>query len=328
MVFTRDPPIPLARLQRFINLSWLPTLLNLILSTSLYHFISADYRSTAGLFCTAALIESFAEPLYLVAQSYLINSIRVFSEGTAVLIKTFATYYFLVYYQMGAAAFGWSQILYSFTILLMYWGYFIYQIHVKHTFPFRSVFDLLPRPLVGSSSLLSLQRWTDLGNFELAVAMIGQSLVKHLLTQGDRIVLSFFSSFYDQGVYALSQNYASLVVRLVLQPMEESGRLLFARLTSDGDNGSGGSTVALRKLLVTFLKLAFYCGMVFSCFGFNYTRVLLTILLPGKKWEEGQGDAAWVLSCYCFYILFLALNGITEAFVYAVTTKEKVSSCG
>lgn len=226
---------------------------------------------------------------------------------------------------MGAAAFGWSQILYSFTILLTYWGYFICQIHVKHAFPFRSAFDLLPRPLVGSTSLLSLQRWTDLGHFELAVAMTGQSFIKHLLTQGDRIVLSFFSSFYDQGVYALSQNYASLVVRLVLQPMEESGRLLFARLTSDGDKGSGGSTNALRKLLVTFLKLAVYCGMVFACFGFNYTRVLLTILLPGKSWEEGQGDAAWVLSCYCFYILFLALNGITEAFVYAVTTKEKVS---
>ena len=57
-----------------------------------------------------------------------------------------------------------------------------------------------------------------------------QSLVKHLLTEGDKIVLSFAASLYDQGVYALAQNYGSPVARLALGLLEESARVLFSKM--------------------------------------------------------------------------------------------------
>jgi oligosaccharide translocation protein RFT1 len=36
-----------------------------------------------------------------------------------------------------------------------------------------------------------------------------QSVFKHALTEGDKIVLSAASNLYDQGVYALAHNYGS-----------------------------------------------------------------------------------------------------------------------
>ena len=38
-----------------------------------------------------------------------------------------------------------------------------------------------------------------------------QSVFKHALTEGDKIVLSAASNLYDQGVYALAHNYGSFV---------------------------------------------------------------------------------------------------------------------
>jgi hypothetical protein len=39
----------------------------------------------------------------------------------------------------------------------------------------------------------------------------------------------------------------------------------------------------LRMLLETLVKLVVLFGLVFACFGFNYTRVLLKLLLPGNQ---------------------------------------------
>jgi hypothetical protein len=37
--------------------------------------------------------------------------------------------------------------------------------------------------------------------------MTGQSVVKHVLTEGDKFILSWFSPLQDQGGYALAVNY-------------------------------------------------------------------------------------------------------------------------
>jgi hypothetical protein len=44
--------------------------------------------------------------------------------------------------------------------------------------------------------------------------------------------------------------------------------------------------------------------------------------VAGKKWSATS--AADVLSTYCYYIPFLAINGVTEAFVAAVATSKEL----
>ena len=82
------------------------------------------------------------------------------------------------------------------------------------------------RPAAGGAP----SSWFDARLSKLALMFTAQSFVKHLLTEGDKIVLSFAASLYDQGVYALAQNYGSLVARLALGPLEESARVLFSKM--------------------------------------------------------------------------------------------------
>jgi oligosaccharide translocation protein RFT1 len=50
------------------------------------------------------------------------------------------------------------------------------------------------------------------------------------------------ASSYQQGVYAVAHNYGSLVARLLFQPIEESARLMFARLGSSSSSSSSASS--------------------------------------------------------------------------------------
>ncbi|KAG9088044.1 Oligosaccharide translocation protein rft1, partial [Ceratobasidium sp. 392] len=72
----------------------------------------------------------------------------------------------------------------------------------------------------------------DPSSSKLALTMTGQSIFKHFLTEGDRIVISRVSPLEDQGGYAVASNYGSLVARILFQPIEESSRLYFSKLLS------------------------------------------------------------------------------------------------
>ena len=56
-----------------------------------------------------------------------------------------------------------------------------------------------------------------------------QSILKHLLTEGDRIILSSMSDSYDQGSYAIAMNVGGSASRMIFAPLEENGRLLFSK---------------------------------------------------------------------------------------------------
>lgn len=323
---SNDPLFP-----RFMNLSWLPVALGFFSALGCTAFLPHDpnFRLAGLLFCLAAALESLAEPAFLLAQSSLLVSLRAYTEGIATLTKSITTYFLIVTMAaptttnrqaMGAQAFGWAQVAFSVSIVVTYWGYLCFLRPLPNL---RTRRDLLP------SRVSVSPHWVDPDQLQLSIALSGQSLAKHLLTQGDKIVLSLSSSFYEQGLYALAQNYGSLAVRFIFQPVEESCRLMFGRLAASSSKPADRARDVdmLQTVLCAVVKLVGLIGLVFACFGFNYTRVLLRILLPGDRWSrEGKGEgAAVVLSWYCVYVFLLALNGITEAFVYAVATKKEVN---
>lgn len=51
--------------------------------------------------------------------------------------------------------------------------------------------------------------WLDGKQVSMAFVFTQQSLFKHLLTQGDKIVLTLASSLFNQGVYAVVTNYGT-----------------------------------------------------------------------------------------------------------------------
>jgi oligosaccharide translocation protein RFT1 len=48
----------------------------------------------------------------------------------------------------------------------------------------------------------------------LTVAMTGQSVVKHFLTEGDKFLVSRLSPLEDQGGYAIASNYGMFLARV------------------------------------------------------------------------------------------------------------------
>ena len=48
------------------------------------------------------------------------------------------------------------------------------------------------------------------------MAMTGQSVVKHFLTEGDKFLVSLLSPLEDQGGYAIASNYGTLNRLIIL----------------------------------------------------------------------------------------------------------------
>lgn len=157
----------------------------------------------------------------------------------------------------------------------------------------------------------------------LGGSLFGQSIVKHVLTQGDTFLIASLASQKAQGVYTLANNYGGLVARLVFQPIEESSRNYFGKLLSsaDGDPPKDHVTKAWKNLQ-TLLKAYMLLSVCVLAIGPTIAPLLLK-LVAGSAWiESGAGH---VLARYCIYIPLLAINGLTEAFVSSVATESEVN---
>jgi len=128
------------------------------------------------------------------------------------------------------------------------------------------------------------------------------------------MILAAMSSLEDQGIYSLASNYGGLVARIIFQPIEESSRTLFASLLSPGEvSAPDPSSVDVAKghLIGILRAYGLLSVIVFPLAPSLVPRVLH--LLGGRRWASVQVDR--LLMMYCYYIPFLAFNGITEAFV-------------
>jgi oligosaccharide translocation protein RFT1 len=279
-----------------------------------------DYWRAGVLYCCACCIEGWGEPCILWALRDLQVGIKSSAEGCATLVKTFATLVFLqVLPDWPISALGLAQVAYavSYTIYL-YWR-------------------------VGSKLSPFKREALDYSALYMTGVFTLQGIFKHALTEGDRIVLASVSSSYDQGVYAMGSAYGGMAARILLQPLEENGRLLWSRLSSErnaskSSNDSNGAAISsngkhddkpgnndsdqcraqdakqdqdkndmLYTSYIVLVKLVLYIGLVFSCLAVNYTSILLC-LLAGRKWGD-HPEAATILSAFCVYTAFLALTG-------------------
>ncbi|CAN0482850.1 unnamed protein product, partial [Ectocarpus sp. 8 AP-2014] len=393
----------------------------------------------ASLVCLAAAVELMCEPLALIFQYRLLIDVRVRAEAAAVLVLGVSRYLLVTRAGMGVLSFGYAQLFHSLTLFTWYVLFAVKDVAraragAETTLPPPPPSTLVAatgqppgtaRPLAqdggdDDEGFARVRGWLpsrpirdddsdesgliDRGKLRLAGALAGQSLLKHVLTEGDKIVLARATSpeqgchrhcgggggctqrgaLYEQGVYAIASGYGSLAARLLFQPLEEAARLMFSKLGAeagesrqgavppavtatskmlktgathsslgrgggqgrqDGGDGCGheGDSInsaaegkvrlraKMASLLATLLKLVLMAGLVFVCFGFHYTETLLRLLLAGKGGGGGSSavsEVARVLSWYCVYVLFLAANGMCEAFACAVARGGQLTGMG
>lgn len=116
-----------------------------------------------------------------------------------------------------------------------------------------------------------------------------------------------------------------LFVRFVFRPIEESAYFYFTQMIKraqpvekqDQRNITEATTV-LQQLCKVLVSI----GMVIVIFGQTYSHTLL-YLYGGRVLTENQLPTV-LLRCHCFAIVLLAINGVTEGFVFATMDSKQL----
>lgn len=308
------------------------------------------------LFALASVLELLAEPAFVMLSSRLHFGARAAAESAGTIAKCAVTLGSAVWAARAGAALG---------ALPFALGQAAYGIGLLGVYAWRGGalaraegFSLLPRRLLGGAAAPPgeyLLGYFYRPTLRLGASMMAQSFVKHVLTQGDTLLVSALSTTTAQGVYALANNYGGLAARLLFQPVEESSRSYFSRLLADApaqneekeqrkgesesdDDGApqqqqqthqttphvGPSKTALHQAsanLTTLLQTYTLASLPLLALG-PVAAPLLLSLVAGRQWAASGAGAA--LAAYVYYIPLLAVNGLAEAFVASVATEAQV----
>lgn len=282
------------------------------------------FMEALRLYCLATFIELLTEPAFSAVQQKLLYKIRASAESTATLFRCFGTCGSAILasradVDVGALPFAIGQLAYAFGLLVVY---------TYKTWPIteRDRFSLLPKQIASTREMPVVLNYIATPLLRLTGSLTLQSTLKYILTQGDSLLITTFASLSDQGAYALASNYGGLVARMLFQPIEESSRNLFAKLCAESEPVSEPDVrrrnlVQASKILTTILRLYSIISVFAATLGPTIAPLLLSVV-AGKKWSSTS--ASEVLATYCYYIPFLAVNGVTEAFVAAVATNKEL----
>jgi hypothetical protein len=292
------------------------------------------FTQALGLYCLATFIELLTEPAFAAVQQKLLYKVRASAESTATLLRCLGTCGSTIWasragIDIGVLPFALGQLAYASALLVVY-TYKMWPVATD------AQFSLLPKKLTTSVKGSTVLNYFSAPLLRLTGSLTVQSALKYVLTQGDSVLITTFASLTDQGAYALASNYGGLIARMLFQPIEESSRTLFAKLCAGGEPVTAKNDMAkpkvqskeetqnlsqASKILATILHLYGILSLFACALGPTLAPLLLSIV-AGKRWSATS--ASEVLATYCYYIPFLAINGVTEAFVAAVATHKEL----
>ncbi|KAI9666472.1 MAG: Oligosaccharide translocation protein rft1 [Bathelium mastoideum] len=339
--------------QAVVNLAYLAVLLGAPLAFVLaFVYLRSDlpnvtnFPDAVKIYTVATVIELLSEPGFAAASQKMLYKVRASAEGFAALARTFVTCGSVVWAHrsgtdVGVMPFANGQFAFAMGLLASY-------LYLLQPTGLKEGFSLLPKKMQNNRENQYILHYFSRPLCNLTFSLLLQSGLKYLLTQGDSILLTTLVSLSDQGAYALASNYGGLIARVILQPIEESSRTLFARLcaspppsttttTTTTDSSSTPSTNNTTSNPTTHppsppksitqahhtLTLLLRAYTLLSLPLIIHAPPLIELLLPsllGPRWSHTSAPSA-VLAFYAStYIPFLAVNGVLEAFVAAVAT--------
>ncbi|GAB0088530.1 Protein RFT1 homolog [Sergentomyia squamirostris] len=194
--------------------------------------------------------------------------------------------------------------------------------HFDHMddFPFSGIREMLPRIPRGDKSFNS-----DLQ--VLILSFVKQGVLKQILTEGEKYVMSVSPvlSFSEQATYDVVNNMGSLAARFIFRPIEDSSYFYFTQtiardvMLRDQDKEKVSEA---RKVLSNVCKVVLSIGLVGFVFGQSYSGTVL-LLYGGRDFVAG-GLPELLLRWHSLAIILLAVNGITEGYMFATNTSKEI----
>ena len=243
----------------------------------------------------ACVIEMLCEPWWIFNMITGNVKTRAAAEALAIFVQCFVTLTCVLSSKYQILAFGIGMIAYSTTLL--------------------ATFVILSERI---KLKLSLAPFFE--NSATVLAFVFQSIEKMLLTEGAKLVLiAYRSSLLDEvsGVYGLVENLGGIVVRIIFRPVEEMCALLF----SQSIHGVSGKSTQVFQSVCLYTKLMLSIGLFGVCFGSPVCNIIIAVLY-GEKWYFS--DAGNTLAAHTLYLVFLAVNGVTEAFTFSTMTASQI----
>lgn len=325
--------------QAVVNLSYLAVFTGLPLIYFLAHLWLRSgtpnvpyFVEALGVYCIATFIELLTEPSFSAAQQKLLYKVRASAESTATLLRCFGTCGSAILASrvgadIGVLPFAVGQFAYGLGLLVVY-------LYNMWSIARNEQFTLLPSQLPPTQNTSIVLKYFSKPLLRLIGSLTLQSALKYILTQGDSLLITTYTSLADQGAYALASNYGGLIARMLFQPIEESSRNMFAKLCASPESAPNTGDLndqqaqerkrnlfQASKVLTIILRLYTIISLFAVALGPTLAPLLLSVV-AGKKWSAT--NASNVLATYCYYIPFLAINGVTEGFVAAVATNKQL----
>lgn len=306
--------------QAVINLGYLAVVLGLVVAPG-FGWMYLGWASEGGylreavwVYGIAAMLELLSEPYFVLMQTRLQFATRAVAESSATFLRCAVVFATAVWASRtetdpGALPFAIGQITYAAVILLTY-------LVSGSKLASKLNFSMLPRAAGATDDFAG--GYFYIPTISIAGSMLLQSVVKHVLTQGDTFLISLLSDITVQGTYAVANGYGGLLARLLFQPIEESSRSYFSRLLAAPETESAK---AAKGSLYTLVRSYVLLSLLVLSLGPFAVYPILTVLL-GDKWT-GTG-AADVMATYCLFLPFVSMNGILESFVASVASERDV----
>lgn len=190
-------------------------------------------------------------------------------------------------------------------------------------FQFTSLKDFLPQYLGSVSATF------DKNLNSLTITFAKQGVVKQLLTEGEKYVMSVspVMTFKEQATYDVVNNLGSLAARFIFRPIEDSSYFYFTQMVNrelplckQDQSKIQESCTVLSQVCKTVTSI----GLVVLVFGQSYARTLL--MLYGGESFVASGLPVQLLRSHCLAIVLLAINGVTECYAFATMTTAQLNS--
>lgn len=188
-------------------------------------------------------------------------------------------------------------------------------------FPFRHTNELLPFTMENKEPYFNTNLQV------LTLSFIKQGVLKQILTEGEKYVMSMSPvlSFSEQATYDVVNNLGSLAARFIFRPIEESSYFYFTQtlsrdvpLKKQDTNKVNEAGNVLKTLCIGVTSI----GLLAFTFGQSYSHTVLYIY-GGADFVAG-GLPESLLKWHCLAICFMAVNGITEGYMFATNTSKDI----
>ncbi|CAG9831651.1 unnamed protein product [Diabrotica balteata] len=343
-----------------INQIWLSVPISIVINILLVYVwiyvltpIEDKYLHQYILGCYAValscIVEQMSQVVVLVSQNFCFVRLKVILDTLYVVSRTIIfVYYVETDPDYPLNAFSLAQIISGVILCLAYYCFFIWYIPALNKakerkqqeskdkndskeaktifsdmadFPFTSFWQLFPGIMDNTENMLDTKLCL------LTVSFLKQSVVKQVLTEGERYVMTISPvlTFSQQSMYDIVNNLGSLAARFIFRPIEESAYFYFTQMIKRDvvlKNQKEKNISESAEVLSQLCKIVVTIGLLVVTFGQAYSYSFL-FLYGGYKLVENNLSVI-LLRFHSFAIVLLAINGVTEGYVFATMNNQQL----